>query len=87
MKSARRCQEVPSARWHTGGPLCAPNVDAIRALASLSGVPVVASGGVTDIDDVARLDEIDLMGVVIGRAIYEGNITLSDALTKAGAPA
>ncbi len=48
---------------------------------------MVASGGVTDIDDVARLDEIDLMGVVIGRAIYEGNITLSDALTKAGAPA
>ena len=69
------------------GLLLGPNVDAIRALASVSGVPVVASGGVTDIEDVARLDEIDLMGVVIGRAIYEGAITLSDALTRAAAPA
>lgn len=62
------------------GLLLGPNIDAIRSLASVSRVPVIASGGVTDIEDVRRLAEMKLMGVVIGRAIYENTLDLKDAL-------
>ncbi len=62
------------------GMLLGPNIDAIRDLAAVSAVPVVASGGVTDLDDVRRLAQINLEGVVIGRAIYEETISLPEAI-------
>lgn len=62
------------------GLLLGPNIDAIRSLASVSSVPVIASGGVTDIEDVRRLAELKLMGIVIGRAIYENTLDLKEAL-------
>lgn len=65
------------------GMLLGPNIEAIRDLASLSTVPVVASGGVTDLEDVRRLAQLDLSGVVIGRAIYEGTIDLAAAIRLA----
>lgn len=62
------------------GMLLGPNVEVIRNLISLSTVPIVACGGVTDVEDVRRLAQLELFGVVIGRAIYEGTIELEDAL-------
>lgn len=66
------------------GLLLGPNIEAIRSLASLSTVPVTASGGVTDLEDVRRLCALNLSGAVIGRAIYEGAIELQAALSIAG---
>ena len=43
-------------------------------------LPVVASGGVTTIDDVRRLTEAEMAGCIIGRALYEGTIDLKEAL-------
>ena len=40
------------------------------------GVKLIASGGVSQMDDVRRLAELDLFGAIIGKAIYEGNIDL-----------
>jgi phosphoribosylformimino-5-aminoimidazole carboxamide ribotide isomerase len=65
------------------GMLLGPNIEAIRTLASFSSTPVIASGGVTDLDDVRRLAEFDLAGIVIGRALYEGAIDLKEALAVA----
>ncbi len=65
------------------GMLLGPNVEAIRHVAEVSTVPVVASGGVTDLEDVERLAQLDLAGIVIGRAIYEGAIELREALRVA----
>ncbi len=65
------------------GMLLGPNIEAIRALASLSTIPVVASGGITDLEDVRRLAQLDLCGAVIGRAIYEGTIDLATAIRTA----
>jgi phosphoribosylformimino-5-aminoimidazole carboxamide ribotide isomerase len=45
--------------------------------------PVVASGGVTTKDDVRKLAEAGLSGCIIGRALYEGTITLAEALAAA----
>lgn len=65
------------------GMLLGPNIEAIRDLASLLTVPVVASGGITDLEDVQRLAQLNLAGVVIGRAIYEGTIDLAAAIRAA----
>ncbi len=42
------------------------------------GMDLIASGGITKIDEIFSLDEIGVSGVIIGKAIYEGNILLSD---------
>jgi len=60
--------------------LLGPNVEAIKILADLSKIPIIASGGVTDIEDVRRLSALPLLGIIIGRAIYEGQLDLSEAV-------
>jgi phosphoribosylformimino-5-aminoimidazole carboxamide ribotide isomerase len=47
-------------------------------------LPVIASGGVTTVADIARLAAIPMAGCIIGRALYEGTITLPQALAAAG---
>lgn len=62
------------------GMLLGANVEAMKQMAEQSKVPVIASGGVTDIQDVKRLAALPLLGIIIGRAIYEETISLADAL-------
>jgi phosphoribosylformimino-5-aminoimidazole carboxamide ribotide isomerase len=62
------------------GMLGGPNVDANRAIKQAVRLPVVASGGVTSAADVAALAAIPMAGCIIGRALYEGKLTLADAL-------
>jgi phosphoribosylformimino-5-aminoimidazole carboxamide ribonucleotide (ProFAR) isomerase len=45
--------------------------------------PVIASGGVTTANDVRQLAEAGLAGAIVGRALYEGTLTLADALLAA----
>ncbi len=59
------------------GMLSGPNVEATRALAERISVPVVASGGITGLEDVRALAEIaasGILGAITGRAIYEGTL-------------
>jgi phosphoribosylformimino-5-aminoimidazole carboxamide ribotide isomerase len=66
---------------HRDGMMQGPNVDATVALAAaVAPVPVIASGGVTSLDDVARLAGRGLAGCIIGRSLYEGRIDLKEAL-------
>ena len=65
------------------GMLTGVNVEATRQLAESVDIPVIASGGVTDMDCIVRLHEArqsGIEGVIIGRALYEGTISLGDAL-------
>ncbi|RUM94431.1 MAG: 1-(5-phosphoribosyl)-5-((5-phosphoribosylamino)methylideneamino)imidazole-4-carboxamide isomerase [Thiothrix sp.] len=58
------------------------NVEATVKLAQAVRVPVIASGGVTNLDDIRRLCEVEeegISGVIIGRALYEGTIDLAEA--------
>lgn len=64
----------------TDGMLQGPNVEAMAEMQHHVDMPVVASGGVTTIDDVRRLDEAGLAAAIIGRAIYEGTLKLTKAL-------
>jgi phosphoribosylformimino-5-aminoimidazole carboxamide ribotide isomerase len=67
----------------TDGMLQGPNVAAMRAMQEATTAPVVASGGVTTADDVAALAAAGLAGAIVGRALYEGTLTLRDALEAA----
>lgn len=62
------------------GCLLGPNIDAIDQFAAHSTIPVVASGGVSDLEDVRALAKLNLAGVVVGRALYEQTLDLRAAL-------
>ena len=68
----------------TDGMLSGPNVPAMKEMQNSVDVPVIASGGVTTSKDVSRLAEAGLAGCIIGRALYEGTLTLPEALEAAG---
>jgi phosphoribosylformimino-5-aminoimidazole carboxamide ribonucleotide (ProFAR) isomerase len=59
-----------------------PNISALREAAETSPVPVIASGGVTTLDDIRAIQEIggNISGVIIGKALYEGTLDLKAAL-------
>ncbi len=65
------------------GMMSGPNVAATADLVRVSPVPVIGSGGVTTAEDVAGLREAGCAGAIIGRALYEGTLTLEDALEAA----
>ena len=69
------------------GMLSGPNIEATRALAESISIPVIASGGVSKLSDIKSLMEIEssgVSGVITGKAIYTGAISLAEAvaLTK-----
>jgi phosphoribosylformimino-5-aminoimidazole carboxamide ribotide isomerase len=62
------------------GMLAGPNVEGLAALAEAVPLPVIASGGVTTLQNVRDLLAKNLFGCIIGRALYEGQIDLSAVL-------
>jgi phosphoribosylformimino-5-aminoimidazole carboxamide ribotide isomerase len=62
------------------GMLAGPNLGAMRGMKEAVRLPVIASGGVTTSADVVSLAAIPMAGVIIGRALYEGTLTLAEAL-------
>lgn len=69
------------------GMMTGVNIESTVALAQSIRVPVIASGGVSSIKDLtalAKVEEEGIIGVVIGRALYEGDIDLAEALKRFG---
>jgi len=62
------------------GMLSGPNLEALGQMNENVNVPVIASGGVTTVDDISRLSALELAGCIVGRALYEGRLTLSQAI-------
>ena len=63
------------------GMLEGPDVDGLTRSAAVAGSPVIASGGVATLADIARLAEIPgLGGVITGKALYEGRFTVAEAV-------
>lgn len=65
------------------GMLKGPNIEAIQSLAQLVSTPVIASGGVTTLEDIKQLIGMappGVSGAIIGKALYNGVIQLEDAL-------
>ena len=67
------------------GTLTGPNLDLLREVCAATDKPVVASGGVSKIEDLIALHELTSIGVegaIVGKAIYSGNLDLKEALAR-----
>jgi len=62
------------------GMLTGPNIEATAALADEVDVPVIASGGVSSLDDIRKLKQTNVAGVIVGKALYSGAIDLAEAV-------
>jgi phosphoribosylformimino-5-aminoimidazole carboxamide ribotide isomerase len=60
------------------------NIEATRAMADISGLDVIASGGVHTVEDIKMARDANLSGVIIGSALYEGAIDLQETLKVIG---
>lgn len=72
---------------HRDGMQTGVNIEATRRLMEMTGAPVIASGGVSNLRDIEALLELarlGLLGVITGRAIYEGTLDLKEAIALAG---
>jgi phosphoribosylformimino-5-aminoimidazole carboxamide ribotide isomerase len=72
------------------GMLTGPNFTALESMLATVRCSVIASGGVGGIDDVARIVDLgkrrpNLVGVIVGKALYERRVALADLLSLAGA--
>ena len=62
------------------GMLTGPNVEATKALTEATGMDIIASGGMSSMDDLRRLHEAGVKGAIIGKALYENRINLKEAV-------
>jgi phosphoribosylformimino-5-aminoimidazole carboxamide ribotide isomerase len=62
------------------GMLIGPNLSAMEEMVNAVKIRVIASGGVAQMDDLMQLKETGVEGVIIGKAIYAGNIKLEEAI-------
>ncbi|SNS63132.1 1-(5-phosphoribosyl)-5-[(5-phosphoribosylamino)methylideneamino] imidazole-4-carboxamide isomerase [Anaerovirgula multivorans] len=60
------------------GMMKGPNFHAIKELKNYVAVDIIASGGVSSLEDLETLSEIGVAGVIVGKALYEGKVDLAD---------
>jgi phosphoribosylformimino-5-aminoimidazole carboxamide ribotide isomerase len=65
------------------GMMSGPNLERTKALIEAVDLPVVASGGVTTIEDVQNVAQIGAAAAIVGRSLYEGTLKLADAINAA----
>jgi phosphoribosylformimino-5-aminoimidazole carboxamide ribotide isomerase len=65
------------------GMMAGPNLERTRALVEMVRIPVIASGGVSAISDIKKLAGTGVEAVIIGRALYEGTLNLTEAIEAA----
>jgi phosphoribosylformimino-5-aminoimidazole carboxamide ribotide isomerase len=72
---------------HRDGMQTGPNIEETRKLAEAISIPVVASGGVSSIEDIRNLlplEAVGVVGVITGKALYAGTLRLADAIAASG---
>lgn len=65
------------------GMLSGPNIERTASLAEAVKTPVIASGGVKEVEDIHKLKPINVAGVIVGRSLYEGTLKLPEAIAAA----
>ncbi|SHI61917.1 1-(5-phosphoribosyl)-5-[(5-phosphoribosylamino)methylideneamino] imidazole-4-carboxamide isomerase [Tessaracoccus bendigoensis DSM 12906] len=84
---AAGCERFVVTDVNSDGMLTGPNVDLLTAVAERSGRPVIASGGIATLQDLADLRALvpqGIEGAIIGTALYVGRFTIEEALQVAG---
>jgi phosphoribosylformimino-5-aminoimidazole carboxamide ribotide isomerase len=80
------CEAIIYTDIGRDGMLSGVNIQATVTLAQHVRIPVIASGGITDLSDIERLCEVEPEGVegaILGRSIYEGTLDFAAALKRA----
>lgn len=93
-ETLHRLDAVGCARYvvtdvNADGMLKGPNTELLREVCERTAAPVIASGGISSLSDLAALDELTAVGVegaIIGTALYVGNFTLTEALALVAEP-
>ena len=65
------------------GMLKGPNVEATAEMAKSVNIPVVASGGISSLKDIESYKGVPLEGIIVGKALYSGNLDLAEAIRTA----
>jgi phosphoribosylformimino-5-aminoimidazole carboxamide ribotide isomerase len=65
------------------GMMAGPNLERTKTLVEAVDIPVIASGGVTTIEDIKKTAQIGAAAAIVGRSLYEGTLKLSDAIKAA----
>ena len=86
---AKRSEHLPLAgvvytAIATAGMLSGPNLVALGEMVAGVRLPIVASGGIAVADDLRRVAAIGAEGCIVGRALYDGGLTLAAALAACG---
>ena len=63
------------------GTLTGTNVSMVKQLKNQVSINITASGGVKDYYDIKKLKELNIYGVIVGKALYSGNIDLKQAIS------
>jgi len=71
------------------GTLTEPNFDMVGKLVAVlnlfqDGVPIIASGGISRLEHLQRLKKLGVEGVIIGKALYTGDVDLRQAIIRFG---
>jgi phosphoribosylanthranilate isomerase len=85
---AEGCARYVVTDVNKDGMLQGPNLDLLRSVCAATDRPVVASGGITELSDLAALMDLvpeGVEGAIVGTALYEGRFALEDALALTGA--
>lgn len=72
---------------HRDGTLAGPNMEALRELANAIDIPAIASGGVSSLTDLLgllALEPLGVTGTIVGRALYTGDVSLTEAVQAVG---
>lgn len=64
----------------TDGMLKGPNLESVRQITSRTPLPIIASGGVSTIQDLLSLNSLGVEGAIVGRALYTGDLDLREAI-------
>lgn len=65
------------------GMLVGPDYEAIEKVMGMTEIPLIASGGVTTIDDVKRLKDLGVWAAILGKTVYEGLLTIEEVIEYA----
>lgn len=89
---AKRHEELPLAGIvytdiAKDGMMAGPNLPALAEMVRAVRLPVIASGGVSKAEDIRQVAAVGAAGCIVGRALYEGSLTLAAAAEAAGEPA
>lgn len=64
------------------GMMCGPNIESTKDLIEKTGMDIIASGGVSKMEDIENVNNINAAGVIIGKALYNGALNLKEVIDK-----